>query len=264
MPKVITINPVNITQGHCWSPTTPLLGSPDVYVENFQVVRVGDQFTPHVPGCTHPIPTTHNVVPIMGSPNVFVNGIPVVRDGDPMGCGDVADNGSRTVFVNGGGDGSNNQEEETTGYSVDPPFFAYPSTNLVIPYRVRREGEQFIGGCPVDYSLVDIYTPLNEETTGTRYKNYPGLPLTIQSGANLPRNTAEDRRRPIPITLSLRGNLPGFVSFDTLTGKFSGHIYASNHLEYEGRQIFITAINYVGPTEKVFTITFQKYYEDCP
>lgn len=265
MPKLITNNPINITQGHCWPPTIPQLGSQNVYAENFQVIRVGDAYQQHVPGCTIP-PTTHPVIPIMGSPNVFVNNLPVIRDGDPMACGDVADNGSRTIFVNGGGDGSNNQEEETTGYTVDPPILSYSSDNLIIPYIVRLIGgvEQFLGGCETDYRLVEAYSPLNEEDTRVRYKNFPGPPLTVESGANLPRRTSEDRRRPIPITLDSDTNLPGLVRFDPITGNFSGRILVETDLRFEGSEFRIRATNYVGSNTKVLIIRFQKYYDTCP
>jgi len=267
MPKAINTNPINITQGHCWAPTTPQQGSQDVFIENFGAVRVGDPYIPHTPGCT-PIPTTHPVIPIMGSPNVFVNNLPLMRDGDPMNCGDVADNGARTVFVNGGGDGGTGDPDETTGYTIDPPQIIYSSTQLRIGYAVTRlfgEEEVFLRGCPVDFRIQDIFTPLNEETTGQIFRNYPGPPLTIRSGAELPRYAQEDRRRPIPISLVMdsQGPLPEGIIFDSVTGSFTGRIPTSFQLGREGMKIFVTGNNFVGSTTIELTVTFQKFLEFC-
>jgi uncharacterized Zn-binding protein involved in type VI secretion len=68
-------------------------GSPDVFVENKPVVRIGDAVAGHGRG--------PHAAPVMasGSSTVFVNNIKVCREGDSATCGHTA-SGSGTVFVN--------------------------------------------------------------------------------------------------------------------------------------------------------------------
>lgn len=68
-------------------------GSPNVFVENKPVVRVGD----HIQG--HGDSPHDNPVMAQGSPNIFVNGIAVCRAGDLASCGHPV-SGSSTVFGN--------------------------------------------------------------------------------------------------------------------------------------------------------------------
>lgn len=256
MPKVITTNPRNLTQGHCWAPTTPQTGSTDVFVENFPVVRVGDPYVDHVLGCT-PIPSTHSVVPMMGSNNVYVNGRPLVRDGDPMLCGDVADGGAFTVYANGGGTGLEEDPGNTVGYGVGIPVIVYP-TNLIRLYYLLGNKEEFIG-CPVNISPLEIYTPLTEEDTGRVYKNYPGPPLTQQSGANIPYNS--DRRAPIPITISLGegSQTPNGIRVNpdgSITGALTSSYYTSDRIRIVASNPFSTRTIEIG-------IRIQKVFNRC-
>ena len=62
---------IDQTTGHgCWPPTFVIPGSPNVFINNRKVVRVGDPIVPHT--CPT-IPETHGGVVSSGSPNVFVN-----------------------------------------------------------------------------------------------------------------------------------------------------------------------------------------------
>lgn len=261
MPKVITTNPINLTQGHCWAPTIPQNGSQDVFVENFPAVRVGDTFVDHVPGCT-PIPTTHSVIPLIGSPTIFVNNLPLVRDGDAMACGDVADNGSFTVFADGGGDGTGG--DNTIGYGVLGPVVVYPSgiilVKLLMEYLVNRP-DRFIQGCPVNFRPIDVYSPMVEEDTGTYYKNYPGPPLTTRSGAELPEFTSLDKRAPIPITFDLEGNLPKGLYFQN--GSILGSIANLEESKKYFDPIKVTARNTTSVTTLTLSFRFQKIYGSC-
>src|SRR3990167_8564953 len=155
MPRIITTDPgKNKTQGHCWPPTIPTIGSTDTFVGGFGVVRTEDTFDSVMhTGCTSP-PSTHLVKPIQGSNNVFVNNLPVVRDGDPMGCGDVADGGDLTVYVNGGGSGQGEDPDETIGYTRNIPNIEYPGNIINIHYWVflNQFGEEVFGeGCEFSF-----------------------------------------------------------------------------------------------------------------
>lgn len=68
-------------------------GSPDVFVENKPVVRIGDAIAGHGRG--------PHAAPVMatGSGTVFANNIAVCREGDVATCGHPT-SGSSTVFVN--------------------------------------------------------------------------------------------------------------------------------------------------------------------
>lgn len=263
MPRVINTNPINLTQGHCWAPTTPNLGSQTVYVENFPAVRVGDSFIDHTPGCT-PIPTTHPVIPIMGSQTVFVNNLPLVRDGDPMACGDVADNGSFTVYADGGGDSQGRDPDNTIGYGVLGPVVVYPSGTILVrmlmEYVVNRP-DRFLYGCPLDFGPVELYSPMIEEDSGTYYKNYPGPPLTVLAGADLPQFADAAKRAPIPINFSFEGRLPQGISFQD--GKFVGAIASLEESKKYFPPVKVTARNNVTSTSVTISFRFQKIYGSC-
>jgi len=67
-------------------------GSPNVFVNGKEAVRVGDEVTPHGD-------SPHNsAVMSEGSSTVFVNGIALCRAGDAASCGDNA-SGSDNVFA---------------------------------------------------------------------------------------------------------------------------------------------------------------------
>ena len=158
------------SQGHCYSPTVPLVGSFNVLVNGFPVVRQGDNY-----GQSHSCGNSnHNMgIALEGSPTVFANGLPIHRDADKIQCGDVADNGSPNVFI----DGITNN---TIGYTVNPPIITYPYTQIYMvkdcPYFYTTQF-QLIG--PI--LIPDIYTPIVEEDTGTVFKDYtiPVSALTI-------------------------------------------------------------------------------------
>lgn len=262
MPKVITTNPANITQGHCWAPTIPKAGSNNVFIENFQAVRVGDAFLDHTLGCT-PIPTTHSVIPMMGSPNVFVNNLPLVRDGDAMACGDVADHGSFTVYANGGGNDSVNNTN-TIGYGILGPVIAYPSNTLIVNLLMeylKNRPDRFIGGCPITFSPVDLYSPMVEEDTGRIYKNYPGAPFTTLAGAVLPPNAAADKKSPIPVSVTLEGRLPTGISFQN--GFFLGAASVFEEQRERWEPVKVTVLNRVASSSVTINIKFQKIYGTC-
>jgi len=65
-----------------------------VFVENANVVVVGDQVEPHGKAPHGPTPPTM----VEGSSTVFIEGHPVCREGDKASCGHTA-SGSSTVIA---------------------------------------------------------------------------------------------------------------------------------------------------------------------
>ncbi len=250
MPKVINDSPTSLSQRHSSYPMSiPIKGSPTVFVNNFGVMRQNDQFTPH----TNLAPPwdTHSPLVVIGSPTVFADGIPVARDGDPLSCGDVCDLGSTDVFADGGGGGgpaASQDPGETTGYGVSRPAIVYSQASYSVPYIVTYDPQRkpiFKNGCPFDTGIPDIYSPLTEEGSGRKFKNYPGPPLTSQSGAKLPPYATATARKPIPITgLDLIGTLPPGINFDRVTGRISGTITSL----FNTITVKIIADNFVGKT----------------
>ena len=70
------------------------VGSPNVFVNNKPVVRIGDAIRAHGNS-----PHTKAVL-ATGSSNVFANKIPVSRKGDIASCGHTATPGSSNVLAN--------------------------------------------------------------------------------------------------------------------------------------------------------------------
>ncbi|WP_082830728.1 MULTISPECIES: PAAR domain-containing protein [unclassified Pseudovibrio] len=88
----------DIASGHgCFPPTPSVAGSPDVFVNQIAVVRVGDGVAPH--GCKKC--PSHGRAMNAGSGTVFVNGRAVCRIGDAVGCGGSASVGSGDVEIGG-------------------------------------------------------------------------------------------------------------------------------------------------------------------
>lgn len=78
-------------------PTLATGGSPDVYVNERPLMRVGDAYVPHgCPACPKP---SHQRKLAVGSGSVFVNGRPAGRIGDAIDCGGQAQTGSNNVFI---------------------------------------------------------------------------------------------------------------------------------------------------------------------
>ena len=92
------------TTGHSsYRPRAAIVGSPDVFVNNIAVNRVGDGWAPHgaspaFRGDPHPGEGNHTTS--AGSGTVFANGKAVARIGDPVE-GDTIGAGSPNVFAGG-------------------------------------------------------------------------------------------------------------------------------------------------------------------
>jgi len=92
------------TTGHSsYRPRAAIGGSPDVFVNNIAVNRVGDGWAPHgaspaFRGDPHPGEGNHTTS--AGSGTVFANGKAVARIGDPV-AGDTIGAGSPNVFAGG-------------------------------------------------------------------------------------------------------------------------------------------------------------------
>jgi len=96
MSTILTINPAEISLGHCHPGTPPAgPGALITRVNGFNVMRVTDLYFPATCGDTN-----HPRLCVTGSTNVFVEGLPVFRTGDPISCGDFGGAGLNFVFVN--------------------------------------------------------------------------------------------------------------------------------------------------------------------
>jgi uncharacterized Zn-binding protein involved in type VI secretion len=96
MPQIFRAN-TDISTGHCYGPKPCLIGSPDVFVNNKPVVRIGDNYSQ-----THTCGNDTHVMGVAatGSSTVLVNNKGVHRTGDLVQCGDIAGIGSPDVFAN--------------------------------------------------------------------------------------------------------------------------------------------------------------------
>lgn len=70
-------------------------GSPNVFVNSYAAVRIGDAVQPHDSGIHS------SAVMEEGSSTVFVNSIPLCRQGDLATCGHPAEPGSPNTFAGG-------------------------------------------------------------------------------------------------------------------------------------------------------------------
>jgi uncharacterized Zn-binding protein involved in type VI secretion len=235
MPKVIR-SLIDLSQGHCFSPTPCLTGSPDVFAENIPVVRQFDDYGQiHFCGIIwHPMG-----VAIEGSPTVFVNGMGVHRDADRINCGDVADNGANTVFADEGGSYTNNGGN-TIGYTVNIPIYSLPYNNITV---YARQHLGFITYCDKFYQTGfgvngipfilpgEIYTPREEEGTGRIVKDFS-----------------------IPVITTITPDLPSFLTFNSINGSisFNGNPITQTNISY----VFtVTCTNHVGSSQ--FTINLE-------
>lgn len=82
----------------CHFPPSPATGgSPDVYVNDRPLMRVGDSYMPHACVAGHAGP--HGRALAAGSATVFINGKPAGRIGDAIDCGGNAQTGSGNVYI---------------------------------------------------------------------------------------------------------------------------------------------------------------------
>lgn len=254
MPRVIRIG-VDLSQGHVWTPT--ICDKPSnkrtVFANGIQVAAVGDLYNVgmHIPPPLQP--PHYGMFAAGGSNNVFIDGLPVHRDGDMISCGDVADNGSTDVFANGGGAGSKKDPGETIGYTARAPIISYDSV-INIPYVVERETGTYLRGCPVNIGPLDVYTPLEEEETNSLYKNYPGMPLTQRSGADLPSYAPQAFKAPIKISsLSIDKPLPDGIKFNSPNGVIYGSLTKEGSLQSD-ETFIIRGSNYVGNGQAIIFV----------
>jgi len=227
MPKAIRAT-IDLSQGHCYSPSPSLMGSPDVLVNSFPVVRVDDNYS-QVHCCG---PACHQMGPVLeGSTTVFVNGKGIHRDGDKISCGDVGDNGSENVLVDegssSGGQGSNSytdpsDPENTIGYTVKPLVLNYnlKSFNLIVYENCNKiYQDSWLSSVGLVSLVPEYYTPIQEEDTG----------LEIQD-QTIPRKLTIEPPLPYPYLIDLN------TAIISLTGPVTNY-YSSTHT--------LTASNYV-------------------
>jgi uncharacterized Zn-binding protein involved in type VI secretion len=230
MPKVIRVG-LDFSQGHCFPPLPATMGSPDLFIGGIPVVRETDLY-----GLSHNCgQSNHNMgTAIEGSQTVFNHGLGLHGDSHKISCGDVADNGSTTVFIDEGGNSSAPGITETIGYTVGLPVVEYPFTQIEIyryrvgiifpTYVVCNKFYQFgelINGIPSIFPG-DLYSPLTEENSGVVFKD-----------------------KSIPIQAEIRPALPPFLNFDPSTASlfFGGNfnVFPDGIYNYE-----VKLTNYVG------------------
>ena len=91
---------IDVCDGGCISnPSVAGTGSPNVYVNGMNVMRLGDPFTPHT-RLIEPF-DTHGRSIVSASTTVNANGQGVARQGDGLSCGANNATGSPNVFVGG-------------------------------------------------------------------------------------------------------------------------------------------------------------------
>ena len=96
MPAVVRINDVCTGHGD-WPSRNNDQGSPDTFVNERNVHRVGDHWVTHC----NSINDCHDSVLAGGSPDTYVNDKAVGRIGDPVACGSTCATGSPDTYVNG-------------------------------------------------------------------------------------------------------------------------------------------------------------------
>ena len=95
MPGVVRLG--DFCTGHGCFPSRPnVSASTDSFANDLGIHRVGDAWAVHCCG----IPC-HGGSQSTGSPDVFVNNLPVARIGDSVSCGSSNSTGSPDVIVNG-------------------------------------------------------------------------------------------------------------------------------------------------------------------
>ena len=96
MPKVTRLN--DLGSMHQDYPVHPAISaSTTVFANGVGIVRVGDVYAVHSNG-----KNSHSGNLIQGSPNVFIENKAVGRIGDAISCGGVVLTGSPNVNINGG------------------------------------------------------------------------------------------------------------------------------------------------------------------
>lgn len=98
MPGAVRKGDMSTGHPHCYPPTPCAEGSPNVFVNGRQSVRIGDAWVVHG-ACEIHVP--HSGVSSSGSGSVFVNGRAKCRIGDAVSCGDSMAEGSGDVIVGG-------------------------------------------------------------------------------------------------------------------------------------------------------------------
>ena len=84
----------DVCTGHsCYPPRPSITGSPDVFTNNLNQMRLTDLYAVHCcSGC-------HGGYLAAGSGSVFVNNLPAGREGDAVSCGGAASNHSPDVDI---------------------------------------------------------------------------------------------------------------------------------------------------------------------
>ena len=148
---------VDICTGHDACPSRKAVeGSPDVFLEGYAVVRLGDLWESH--GCpAHP---PHQGRVLQASDEVIVNGLPVVRVGDPLDCGGNVQTGCEALYAGG----------KLTSVNANAIL------KKMDPGEMSRAAEE----APIDAAKAQELVPIAKEL-GDKYGIPPALALGIAS-----------------------------------------------------------------------------------
>lgn len=264
MPRVPRKN-IDPNLGHGCSPSLCLEADNNPTTTTFQdaqPVLLGDKYQDH---SYCPVPAVHPVFTVLASPNIFVNDRMLVREGDLLSCGDLAGINPAvpsTILANdiftpfstggtggGGGAGGGGVGGGSFGSQVSIQSFPYARYNDSIAKIEKDAQGRYKRHCPFRTVPQEVYTPL---VFGSReFRNYPGPPLTTQSGAqDLPAGAPEFFRNPIKVKFKFGKLYPGFgtpftniqtvenyynLHIDEATGEITGSIPTS----FENFNIFV-------------------------
>lgn len=98
MPAATRVNDNSTGHPHCFPARPVIQGSPNVFCNGRNSIRVGDAWAVHGACPDH---SPHGGSSSSGSGTVYINGKAAVRIGDAISCGDTVAEGSSNVFIGG-------------------------------------------------------------------------------------------------------------------------------------------------------------------
>ncbi len=123
----------DLCTGHDNCPAVPLVtGSPNVFIEDRAVGRIGDSYAPHQCSAHE----SHVGVITSGNSSVLVNGLAIATVGDSVSCGGTVAEGSTSVII-----GTNSGAD----YAIEMVF---NSVRAMLESEEHSEGEEIVLATP--------------------------------------------------------------------------------------------------------------------
>jgi len=171
MTLLVARKDVDICTGHDACPSRKAIeGSPDVFIDGYAVVRLGDAWEAH--GC--PAHAPHQGRVMQASDEVSVNGLPVVRVGDPLDCGGVVQTGSEALYAGGK---LTSAKEAANG---PPARSKAEEQNAILKEMDPGAMPRATAEAPIDAKKAQELVPLAKEL-GEKYDIPPALALGLAS-----------------------------------------------------------------------------------